>query len=201
VIEKAPDGRIVELALVRRPRGGRTLVDLVGDVDGFGFRGDEPGFAAVDANHDGLLGPGEQLPGPLLGRGEPIDNRDAGEAPGTDALRLVSEASPLRFDFVLGPGGAPPVWARLTLVAGDARTSPVQRSLVRADGQLLGELVGSTGETLVAGEIAATGLELPPAALAELRDGRLSVEIARPAGGGDDDIMLDYARLEVAVAR
>jgi hypothetical protein len=72
---------------------------------------------------------------------------------------------------------------------------------VRADGHLLGELLGSTRETLAAGEIVATVLELPPAALADLRDGRLSVELVRPAGSGDDDIMLDYARLEVAVAQ
>lgn len=201
LIKKAPDGRIVEIGLVRRPRGGRTRVDLLGDVDGFGFRGDEPGFADADANHDGILEPGEQLPGGLLGRGDPVDNREPEDAPATDVLLIVSESSPLRFALALPPGGVQPLWARLTLVAGDARASSLQRSLVRADGHLLGELLGSTGESLAAGEIVATVLELSPAALADLRDGRLSVELARPAGSGDDDIMLDYARLEVAVAR
>lgn len=201
VTRRAPDGRIFELALVRRPRGTRTLVKLVGDVDGFGFRGDEAGFAAADANRDGVLEPGEELPGSALGRADAVDNRDAEDAPVTDVMQLVSESAPLRFSVPLALGGAEPLWARLTLVAGDALAHPLHRSSVRADGHLLGELLGSTRDQLKGGEIVATVLELPPAALRELRDGHLTVEIAREPGTGDDDIMLDYARIEVAFAR
>jgi hypothetical protein len=48
--------------------------------------------------------------------------------------------------------------------------------------------------------IAATVLELPPDVLRDLGDGALRVELAREAGSGSDELMLDYSRLEVAVA-
>jgi hypothetical protein len=199
LIKDAPDGRLLELGFSRRPRGGRTLVHLLGDVDGFGFRGDEAGFDVADANHDGVLVPGEQIPSSALGRADSIDNRDPEDPAGTDRMQIVGEAAPLRFTHALPLGGADPLWARLTLAVGDARVTPLQRNLLRVDGHLVGEILGSTRESLVAGGITATIVELPPAVLRDLRDGRLSVEIARPPGGGDDDIMLDYARLEVAI--
>jgi hypothetical protein len=60
--ENGAGGRLLELALMRRPAGARTLTSQVGDADGFGFRGSEPGFAAGDLDHDGLLEPGERIP-------------------------------------------------------------------------------------------------------------------------------------------
>jgi hypothetical protein len=94
-----------------------------------------------------------------------------------------------------------PLWARLTLVVADARALPLQRSWVRADGVLLGEVVGARGQRLAPGAVVQTSIELPPAALEQLRDGRLVVEIERPPGSGSDEMWLDYSRLEVAVAR
>ena len=191
-----PDGRILEVALGARPAGARVRTALAGDVDGFGFRGDEPGFAQGDLDHDGLLEPGERLPDAPLA--EPP--RDAGDPPGTDAPVLVGESQPLRIDLPVELGGGEPVWARLTLVVGGARALPGRRSIVRADGRLLGELIPARDDRIVAGRIGATLLELPPAALRELRDGRLRVEIAREPGSGENRLWLDFVRLEVAVA-
>jgi hypothetical protein len=201
LVRGEPDGRIVEVMLVRRPRGSRLLTSLVGDVDGFGFHGDEPGFAKGDLDLDGRLGPGEQLPTSVLGQLPLADQRDPEDDPSTDAMQLVTEAAPLQFVHSLKLAGATPLWARLTLVIGDARAVALRRNLILVDGQLIGEVIGSRSTRLAAGSIVETVVELPPAALERLRDGQVTVEIVRPPGTGDDDLMLDYSRLEVAVAR
>ena len=60
---------------------------------------------------------------------------------------------------------------------------------------------GSDGVDVQEGESdAATVIELSPASLRELADGELRVEIARDPASGDDDVMVDYSSLEVAVA-
>jgi hypothetical protein len=115
-------------------------------------------------------------------------------------LVTVREAQPLALDLALPLRGAEPVWARLTLVVGGARALPGRRSVVRADGRLLGELIPTREDRIHAGMIGATVLELPPAALRDLRDGRLRIEIAREAGTGENQILVDFARLEVATA-
>jgi hypothetical protein len=195
-----PDGAILELARVARPPGAQVRVSLLGDVDGFGFASDAAGFAAGDLDHDGVLEPGERLPGTL--RTPPaFDLRTPEDPRATDALLVVSEDAPLRFAHSVELGGRPALWARLTLVAADARALPGARNLVRADGRLVGELVGTREDELHAGHIEATVLELAPALLRELADGVLQVEIARAPGTGSDDVMVDYSRLEVAVAR
>jgi hypothetical protein len=186
---------------VERPRGARTLVDWVGDADGFGFQGDEPGFAAGDLDHDGLLEPGERLPARPGAEEPPFDNRSPEDGAAMDVLLPVGEGAPLRLTHAIPLGGALPQWARLTLAVGDARALPGARSLVRADGRLVGEIVGTRGERLHAGTIELTILELPPQTLLDLADGAVRVEIARAPGTGSDDIMLDYSRLEVAVPR
>jgi hypothetical protein len=112
---------------------------------------------------------------------------------------VVGERQPLGFDHMLELD-APPLWARLTLVVADARAVPGRRCLVRADGRLVGEVLPTPDGRIHAGQIAATVLELPPASLRDLADGALRVEIAREPGSGSDDVMVDYARLEVAVA-
>jgi hypothetical protein len=190
------DGRIFELARVRRPAGAPVRTGLVGDVDGFGFRGDEPGFARGDLDGDGLLESGERLPEAAAGPAQ----RDPGDAPGTDAPVEVSEGHPLVLEHALELGGAEPVWARLTLLVGGARALGGRRSAVRADGHLLGEVLPTLGKHLHPGMIRASVLELPPAALRDLRDGRLRVEIAREPGTGSDELWIDFSRLEVAVA-
>lgn len=197
--KRHPDGRILELALVERPRGARALAQLVGDVDGFGFRSDAPGFAEGDLDHDGLLETGERLP--AAPGGARFDNRDPEDPPATDAVHALTEATPLRFSHAVDLEGRPALWARLTLVAADARALPGARNLVYADGRLVGELVGTRDERIRVGAIERTVLELPPQSLRDLADGVLRVEIARPGGTGSDDLMLDYARLEVAVPR
>ena len=191
-----PDGRILEIALTVPPPDARVRTQLAGDVDGFGFRGDEPGFAQGDLDHDGLLEPGERLPQPPVPKGV----RDPADPPTTDVLVTVREGEPLVLDQAIELGGGEPVWARLTLVVGGARALPGKRSVVRADGRLLGELIPTRGERLYPGMIATTVLELPPASLRDLRDGRLRIEIAREPGTGDSALMLDFCRLEVAVA-
>jgi len=196
-----PDGRILEVALMRRPTDARHVTSLVGDVDGFGFRGVEPQFARGDLDHDGLLEAGERLP--LSGRrpGETLDNRDPADDPATDLLRSVREDAPLRFEHRIEVGGQSAAWARLTLLVGDARALPGARTQVLADGRLVGELIPTRDKRLHAGAIAATVLELPPDVLRDLGDGALRVELTREAGSGSDELMLDYSRLEVAVAR
>jgi hypothetical protein len=57
--------------------------------------------------------------------------------------------------------------------------------------------VPTRGEQLHPGRIAASVLELPPAALRALRDGRLRVEIAREPGTGSDELWVDFSRLDV----
>ncbi len=195
-----PDGAILELARVARPRSARVLVHLVGDVDGFGFASDAEGFAAGDLDHDGVLEPGERLPGTLRAP-PPFDLRAPEDPRATDALLSTTEDAPLRFAHTLDLGGRPALWARLTLVVADARALPGARNLVRADGRLVGELVGTRDDELHPGQVEATVLELAPALLRELADGVLQVEIARAPGTGSDDVMLDYSRLEVAVGR
>jgi uncharacterized protein YjiK len=194
--EAASDARILELSIVRRPPGARLRTNLAGDVDGFGFEGDEPGFALGDLDHDGLLEPGERLPS---ARAWP-DRRDPDDPPGTDAPVSLCEKSPLVVEHALELGGAEPAWGRLTLVVGGARALPGWRSVVSADGRVLGEVVPTRDDRLYAGTIGANVLELSPPALRALRDGRLRVEIAREAGTGCDDVMLDFSRLEVALA-
>ena len=192
--ENGAGGRLLELALVRRPEGARTLISQVGDADGFGFRGIEPGFAAGDLDHDGLLEPGERIP-----PREAWDNRGPEDPRTTDRTWVVDERQPLAFDHALELDG-PPLWARLTLVVADARAVPGRRCLVRADGRLLGEVVPTADGRIRSGQIAAVVLELPPASLRDLADGALRVELAREPGSGSDDVMVDFSRLEVAVA-
>lgn len=187
-------GRLLELALVRRPEGARTLTSQIGDADGFGFRGIEPGFAAGDLDYDGLLEPGERIPAR-----DAWDNRSPEDPRATDRTWVVDERQPLTFDHTLELDGAP-LWARLTLVVADARAVPGRRCLVRADGRLLGEVVPTSDGSIRSGQIAAAVLELPPASLGDLADGTLRVELAREPGSGSDDVMVDFSRLEVAVA-
>jgi len=196
-----PDGRILEVALMRRPSDARQITHLVGDVDGFGFRGVEAGFARGDLDHDGLLEPGERIP--LDGRrpGESLDNREPTDDRATDAMRSVREDAPLRFDHRIDLDGQTVAWARLTLLVGDARALPGARTQVIADGRLIGEIIPTRDKRLHSGAIAATVLELPPSVLRGLGDGALRVELARESGSGSDELMLDYSRLEVAVAR
>jgi hypothetical protein len=201
LVHEQADGRIVEVALVRRPDDSRVLTSLVGDADGFGFRGGEPGFAAVDRDHNGRLEPGEQVPGHALSTSGPADHREAEDDRATDALLIVASGAPLTLSHRVALESTAPLWARLTLVVADARALPLQRSWVRADGVLLGEVVGARGQRLAPGAVVQTSIELPPAALEQLRDGRLVVEIERPPGSGSDEMWLDYSRLEVAVAR
>jgi hypothetical protein len=111
----------------------------------------------------------------------------------------VDAAHPLVVEHVLDLGGAVPVWARLTLVVGDARALPGRRNLVRIDGRVVGEVIPTRDKRLYPGMIGVTVLELPPAALRGLAGGRLRVEITREADAGSDDLMLDFSRLEVAV--
>ncbi len=188
--------RVLELAPVRRPDGALLITSLVGDVDGFGFGGDEPGFAEGDGDHDGLLEPGERIPvGTLWDRREPED------PPTTDRTWVVDERQPLAFLHVLALEGRQPLWARLTLVVADARAVPGRRTGVRVDGRRVGEVVPTSDGRIRAGAIAAGVLELPPASLRDLADGELRVELVRDAGTGSDDVMVDYTRLEVAVPR
>jgi hypothetical protein len=201
LVHEQADGRIVEVALLRRPDESRVLTSLVGDADGFGFRGGEPGFAAVDRDHNGRLEPGEQVPGHALSTSGPADHREAEDDRATDALLIVASGAPLTLSHRVALESTAPLWARLTLVVADARALPLQRSWVRADGVLLGEVVGARGQRLAPGAVVQTSIELPPAALEQLRDGRLVVEIERPPGSGSDELWLDYSRLEVAVAR
>ncbi len=189
-----PDGRIFELALSLRPERGALHTQLLGDVDGFGFRGDEPGFALGDLDHDGLLEPGERLPEPPL---EP-PARDPADASGTDEPVTVAEDRPLVLEHRLDLGDGEPAWARLSLVVGGARALGGRRNVVRADGHLLGEVVPTRDAQIHPGMIGATVLELPPEALRDLRDGRLRVEIAREPGTGSDELWVDFSRLDVA---
>jgi hypothetical protein len=192
---RRPDGRVLELARVQRPAGAPVLTSRFGDVDGFGFRGVEPGFARGDRDHDGLLEPGEQIPAR-----RPWDNRDAADPEVSDATRVVAPGEPLVIRHRLALEDRKPLWARLTVVVADARALPGRRNLVRADGRLLGEVIPTREGRIQAGAIVATVLELPPDSLRELADGELRVEIAREPGSGDDDLMLDHSLLEVAVA-
>jgi hypothetical protein len=195
--EDDPGGRILELALRHRPAGARVVTSLVGDVDGFGFRGDEPGFAFGDLDRNGLLEPGERLP--VAPTGALPDNREPGDDPATDSGFEVSGTRPLVLQHALALGGATPSWARVTLVVGGARALAGHRNLVRADGWLVGEVIPTRKERVHAGMIGASVLELPPPALRELADGRLRLEIARQPGSGSDVLMVDYCRLEVAL--
>ncbi len=192
--ESGGGGRLLELALTRRPEGARLLQSQIGDADGFGFRGVEPGFAVGDLDHDGLLEPGERIPA----RAD-WDNRTPEDPRSTDRTWVVDERQPLAFDHVL-PLDAAPLWARLSIVVADARAVPGRRCVVRADGRLVGEVVPNPDGRIHAGQIVAAVLELPPASLRDLADGALRVEIAREPGSGSDDVMVDFARLEVAVA-
>ncbi|MEN8184116.1 MAG: SdiA-regulated domain-containing protein [Myxococcota bacterium] len=192
------DGRIVEVALGHRPEGARVETTLLGDVDGFGFRGDEAGFPSGDLDHDGLLEPGERLP--LSAGGAFPDRRELSDPPTTDLGFEVSESRPLVLEVVLDPSDEAPLWARVTLVVGGARALPGRRNLVRADGWLLGEVIPTRDDRIHAGMIGSSVLELPPAALRELTDGRLRIELTRAPGSGSDTVMVDYCRLEVAFA-
>ena len=201
LIHKQADGRIVEIALTRRPADSRLITSLVGDPDGFGFRGSETGFPAVDRDRNGRLEIGEQLPGGALAGSGPMDNREPEDDRATDALLVVAEGAPLSLTHRVDLDSAPPLWARLTLVVADSRSLPLHRNWVVADGVLVGELIGARGRRLVPGAVMQTSFELPPAALEQLRDGQLVVEIQRPPGDDDDELWIDYSRLEVAVAR
>jgi len=191
-----PDGRVYEVVLVNRPAGGAVRTSLVGDVDGFGFGGREPGFAHGDLDHDGLLEPGERLPDPLAPN--PTDSEDA---PGTDSLSVVTEQRPLLLEHVFDLPDGPALWGRLTLVVGGARALPSRRNLVVADGHVVGEVIPTREKRLYPGMIDATVLELPPSVLRGLSDGRLRIEITREPGTGNDALMVDYSRLEIAWAR
>jgi hypothetical protein len=196
VHDGAGAGRILELALVPRPQHALWLGGQVGDVDGFGFRGDEPGFALGDLDHDGLLEPGERIPPKAV-----WDHRDPEDPRATDRTWVIDERQPLALQLVVPLEGRQPLWARLTLVVADARAVAGRRTAVRVDGRRIGEIVPSRDGRIQAGAIAASVLELPPAALRDLADGELRVELARDPGSGADDLVLDYARLEVAVPR
>jgi hypothetical protein len=195
---------LFEIALVQRPASAAFVTSLVGDVDGFGFDGTECDFAAGDLDHNGLLERGEQLPNSVLGSTRPRNHRDLS----TDTMLVAREKMPIDIDHVFdlranSTGAAPltPIWARLTLLVGDARTRAGTRNVVRIDGRRVGEIVGSTQKKLKAGAIASTVIELSPAALLELTDGSAHVEISRDPGTGSDDIMIDYSRLEIAFGR
>ena len=183
---------------------------MVGDVDGFGFDGTEMDFAAGDLDHNGILERGEQLPESVLGSADPRENHGSS----TNAMLLAREDLPIVIDhaFDLYAGSArsarsanatpvAPLWARLTLVVGDARTRAGTRNVIWVDGHRVGEVVGSTQKELKAGAIASTVVELAPAVLQELTDGSARIEILRDPGTGSDDIMIDYSRLEVAIPR
>jgi len=192
----AGDGRVLELALVPRPTNALWLTSQVGDSDGFGFRGDEAGFAVGDSDHDGLLEPGETIPARAV-----WDHRDPEDPRATDRTWVIGERQPLALHHVLPLEGRQPLWARLTLVVADARALPGRRTGVRADGRRIGEIVPSRDGRIRAGAISATVLELPPASLRDLADGELRIELVRDPGTGTDDVMLDYVHLEVAVPR
>ena len=211
--KKGPTSQLFEIALTQRPDRAHFVSSLVGDVDGFGFRGTEPGFARGDLDHNGLLEPGEQLPDSVLGASPPADNRSRADASGTDAMLLATAERPIAVEHTFGPPLAPrradspreapsratPIWARLTLLVADARTLTGSRNVIRVEGHRVGEVVGSMQKKkLLAGAIATTVIELPKAVLAEIADGRAQVEIGRDPDTGHDDIMIDYSRLEVA---
>jgi hypothetical protein len=193
-VRQEADGRIFELALSLRPERATSRTQLLGDVDGFGFRGDEPGFALGDLDHDGLLEPGERLPDAPLER----PARDPADVSGTDEPVAVGEGRPLVLEHALALGSEEPVWARLSLVVGGARALGGRRNVVRADGHLLGEVLPTRDARIHPGMIGATVLELPPEALRDLRDGHLRVEIAREPGTGSDELWVDSSRLEVS---
>lgn len=198
--KKQPQGRLLEIKLAQRPSAAFHVTSLVGDVDGFGFSGLEPDFAAGDLDHNGLLERGEQLPNSILGASTLASARNRP----TDSMLVTREDMPIVIDhdFALGTEHpATPTWARLTLVVGDARTRAGTRNVVRVDGRRVGEVIGTVRKELKAGAIATTVIQLPPAVLDELSDGSARIEIAREPGTGSDDIMIDYSRLEVAVAR
>ena len=197
---KTPSGCILELHLARRPTKGRLVTELVGDVDGFGFLGHEAGFPNADRDHDGLLESGDQIPGSVIGSETPADNRELGDDAATDVMLVATENRPIVFEHSVPLAGRVPLWARLTLLVADARTVTGARNVITADGARIGEVIGSEQKNLRAGSIATTVLELPPASLRALADGDLRIEIARDPGTGDDDIMIDFSRLEVAVA-
>jgi len=199
LVSKQDDSRIVEIRIVSRPPGTRLLTSLVGDVDGFDLSGSEPGFAKADRDRDGRIEPGEVLPSSVAA-GAPRPGRGLDEPP-TDVRVGATEARPVVFEHALDLRGAEPLWARLTLVAADAMALRLARNSVLADGVLIGELAGTTGSRLEAAAVVETAIELPPLALARLRDGRLRIELARPPGGGDDELWIDFSRLDVAVAR
>jgi hypothetical protein len=194
--KRHPDGRVYELVLASRPAGSAIRTSLVGDVDGFGFRGREPGFALGDLDHDGLLEPGERLPDPLSPN--PTDVEDA---PGTDTLSVVTEQGPLALEHVFDSPDVAALWGRLTLVVGGARAMPGRRNVVLADGHLVGEVIPTREKRVYPGMIGATVIELPPSVLRDLSDGRLRIEISREPGTGSDELMVDYSRLEIAWAR
>lgn len=199
LVSKQADSRIVEIRLVVRPPGTRLLTSFVGDADGFDLSGSEAGFAMADRDRDGRIEPGEVLPqGVAAGPTRPGPSR-AAEA--TDARIRVTEQRPIALEHALDLHGAEPLWARLTLVAADAMALPLARNLVLADGVLIGELAGMTDSRLEPAAVVETAIELPPAALAKLRDGQLRIQLLRPSGEGDDELWLDFSRLEVAVAR
>ena len=70
--------------------------------------------------------------------------------------------------------------------------------MVRLGDRVIGELIGNRTKVLRAGPISSTVLELPPDSLAELRAGELEVQLGRDPGTGDDDLMVDFMRLEIA---
>ncbi|MCH2172888.1 SdiA-regulated domain-containing protein [Myxococcota bacterium] len=198
MIGEHPDGRILELALVRRPNEGQMVTSLLGDVDGFGFRGNEPGFAASDLDHNGVLAPGEWIPSNVFRSEDPPDNRDPMEHAATDSMLVIDESKPLRFRHEFDLEGRTPVWARITLVAGDARATGGSRNSIKVGDRVIGEVIGSRSKQLKVGPIAETVLELPPDALEHLRNGKLEVEISRSPGTGKDNLMIDFMRLDIA---
>jgi len=210
VSRKQPQGRLLEIALMRRPLTAKHVTSLNGDVDGFGFDGTETNFAAGDLNHNGILERGERLPESVLGDADPRKRHSSS----TDAMVLAREELPITIDHTfdlrtqsadpansLERAPVTPLWARLTLIIGDARTRAGTRNVVWVDGRRVGEVVGSVQKELKAGAIASTVIDLAPAVLRELSDGSARIEISRDPGTGSDDIMIDYSRLEIAVAR
>lgn len=198
------DGKIVELALRSRPTDAVVYTHTVGDTDGFGFKGDEPGFAASDRDGDGRLEFAESLPD-LDGRGaisleegrDAFDNRTDESEAMTDVSVLVTEAEPWELTHRFDLAGYTAGRARLTLLVADARTHPAQQSEVWVDGIMLGQIGGTTGGAALDGAISTTVLEFSNRALLALEDGELLVRITRPAGTESDDIAVDYSRLEI----
>ena len=207
-LHRHPDGAIYEIALTRPHIDNDVYVSLVGEANGFGFRGNEPGFAIGDHNHNNLLESDESLPN-LDGKvgiwlkpdQDFFNNQHSKNNDKTDVCLNLTELEPVTLIHKFDLEGHVPVWARLTIVVGDARSLPGFRSEVRVGGNFIGVILGSKTIKPNDGEISRTVLELSEKSLAYLGKGSLEVEIRRPPGSGPDDIAIDYSRLEIAVKK